>query len=105
MTKDSKHFLSCHFHCETSPSSEVSRNRQTPESRDLCPEKLPVISQPDDNILVTSPLLHHLTGWSAAAVIARPLIVIGDCGRMLIMVSTLAIVHQLCVFVGACIQR
>ncbi|KAM7371157.1 hypothetical protein PAMP_010648 [Pampus punctatissimus] len=41
--------------------------------------------QPDDNILMTSPLIHHLTGWNAASVIARPLIVIGDCGGMLIM--------------------
>lgn len=37
---------------------------------------------------MTSPLIHHLTNWHVAAVITRPLTVIGDCGRMLIMVST-----------------
>lgn len=39
-----------------------SRLSQTSEASDLWPEKLPVISQPDDNILVTSALLRHSTG-------------------------------------------
>lgn len=51
----------------------------------LC--QLPVISPPDDNIPMTSLLSYHLTDWVAAAVIARPLIVIGDCAGMVIMVS------------------
>ncbi|KAM3592699.1 uncharacterized protein V6R79_023740 [Siganus canaliculatus] len=34
--------------------------------------------------MMTSPLIHHLTGWNAAVVIANPLIMIGDCGGMLI---------------------
>lgn len=67
----------------------------------LC--RLPAISRPHDNILMTSPPIHRLACCSAGAVIARQPIVIGDCGGALIVLITLTIVEHLCVCVCMCI--
>lgn len=94
---DSGLLIKCHFHYKTSPNDPVWRQRQRPGP---LPSKLPVISQPDDNILMTSPLIHHMT-WLGAMLqwLPWPLTVIPDCGGMLIMVRTPAVESRLWVHV------
>lgn len=90
---DSGLLIKCHFHYKTSPNDPVWRQRQRPGP---LPSKLPVISQPDDNILMTSPLILHMT-WLGALLqwLPWPLTVIPDCGGMLIMVRTPAVESRL----------
>lgn len=63
--------------------------------RPLCWE-LPLISQSDDNILMTSSLIHHLSEQNRAAVIIRPLTVIVVAGCWLWLV--LGLIAYVCVY-------